>query len=92
MKKVFVTLAAVLCLGLTGCNKQIGFGSYSFHYVHIQLPGQAEPAHLKVTSWQNDDGGIELKTESYGTILVGDGTYVAYDNEKCPICGTVSYK
>jgi len=93
MKKTIALLMAVAALSLSGCNEQVvGWGSLSFHHVHIQMLGQSEPVHLLVTSWRNDEGGIELKTKNFGTILVGDGTYLAYDVEECPICGTVSYK
>lgn len=85
MKKILTALALVT-LGLTACNNNIGFGSYSFHCVHIQMYGQDEPTHLYVHSWKDDDGGIELKT-NYGTIILGDGTYMLYDNDVCPICG-----
>ena len=51
-----------------------------------------ECVHLKVNSWKNDDGGIELETESFGSILLGDGTYMMYDSRECPICGKVDVK
>lgn len=93
MKKLLFTLLATTSLLLTGCNEQVvGWGSLKFTKVHIQMLGQPEPVHLLVSSWRNDDGGIELKTKNYGTILVGDGTYIAYDVEECPICGTVTYR
>lgn len=55
---------------------------------------QEKPIHFKVESWRNDDGGIELKTKNYGTIILGDGTYMLYDCEggDCPICGHVTLK
>ena len=93
MRKKFIFLLAVIAsLGLTGCNKQIGWGSYSFHKVHIQMYGMSEAVHLEIESWQDDDGGIELKTKNHGTILIGDGTYMMYDKDECPICGHVTYR
>ena len=89
MKKLLLLIAS---LSLTGCNYNVGFGSYSFHYVHIQMYNTEQPTHLKIKSWKDDDGGIEIKTENYGTILLGDGTYMMYDNDECPICGHVSCK
>ena len=85
-------MLVIASLSLTGCNANVGFGSYSFHYVHVQMYGSNSPTHLKVKSWRGDEGGIELKTEEHGTILLGDGTYMMYDTEDCPICGHVSYK
>ena len=92
MKKILLVLLAVTSMSLTGCNKQIGWGSYSFHKVHVQMYGMSEAVHFEITSWQDDDGGIELKTASHGTILLGDGTYMMYDEDDCPICGHVEYK
>lgn len=51
-----------------------------------------ESVHFKVNSWRDDEGGIELRTEKHGTILLGDGTYMMYDTQECPICGYVEYK
>ena len=92
MKKMMFALLCVASLGLTGCNKQIGWGSYSFHKVHVQMYGMDKAVHFEIESWQDDDGGIELKTKNHGTILLGDGTYMMYDEDNCPICGEVEYK
>ena len=93
MKKKLLLLLTILPLMLTGCgNHDISWGSYSFHYVHVQMYGTVVPVHLKVTSWKSDEGGIELKTENFGTILLGDGTYMMYDTDNCPLCGKVSYR
>lgn len=78
-------------LTLTGCNQDLGWGSYSFHRVHIQMYN-GEPVHLEVDTWMSDTGGIELRTKKYGNILLGDGTYMMYDTVECPICGDVEYK
>ena len=92
MKKLLGIISVVLLLVLCSCgNVNIGWGSYSFHYVHVQMYGE-NCVHFKVSSWKNDDGGIELSTVDHGTILLGDGTYMMYDTEKCPICGSVNYK
>ena len=93
MKKLFGILLAVMPLCLTACgNHDITFGSFSFHYVHVQMYNMNEPVHFEVNKWQGDDGGIELRTEKHGTILLGDGTYMMYDTQDCPICGHVEYK
>ena len=92
MKRLFKLLSFVTCLALTGCNRQIGWGSYSFHKVHVQMYGMSEATHFEIESWQEDDGGIELKTKNHGTILLGDGTYMMYDEDDCPICGHVTYR
>lgn len=93
MKKLLLNLLIIGALMLTSCgNHDIGFGSYSFHFVHIQMYHMTEPIHLRVSKWKGDDGGIELLTENYGGILLGDGTYMMYDTVKCPLCGEVEYK
>lgn len=92
MKKLFGILLATAALCLTGCNQDMTWGSFSFHYVHVQMYGMTEPVHFKVNSWRGDDGGIELQTEKHRAILLGDGTYMMYDQEACPICGQVEYK
>ncbi len=93
MKKLLFGLLAIASLSVTGCstNQDNSMGSYSFHYVHVQMYG-SEPCHFKVTKWKDDDGGIELKLEEHGSVLLGDGTYMMYDTEKCPLCGIVKYK
>lgn len=91
MKKILMAGVLVSALSLTGCNMNLGFGSYSFRKVHVQMYG-SEPTHFKVKSWMADAGGIELKLENHGAVLLGDGTYMLYDTEDCPICGRVQYK
>lgn len=93
MKKIFGILLATLSICLTACgNHDLGWGSYNFHYVHVQMYSMSEPVHFRVDKWKGDEGGIELVTENHGTILLGDGTYMMYDVEDCPICGHVEYK
>ena len=92
MKKLLLGLLVTGSLALTGCNADLGFGSYSFHYVHVQMYSMSEPVHFKVNTWKSDAGGIELNLVNYGSILLGDGTYMMYDVENCPICGHVEYK
>lgn len=91
-KKLGLLLTLIATLGLTGCNKDLSLGSYTFRYVHIQMYSMDKPVHLLVDSWKNDGGGIELHTHNYGTILLGDGTYMMYDQVNCPICGNVEVR
>ena len=92
MKKFLSVMFTVTLLALTACNTDIGFGSYSFHKVHVQMYNMDKPAHFEVETWKDDEGGIELKTKNYGTIFLGDNTYMLYDIDECPICGKVEYK
>ena len=92
IKALMVALLATLSLTLTSCNEDISFGSFSFHYVHVQMYSMDKPTHFEVETWKDDEGGIELKIKDHGRILLGDGTYMLYDTSVCPICGRVDYK
>ena len=93
MKKLLLALLSACTLVLSSCgNWDASFGQFSFHYVHIQMYNMNEPIHMRVSGWKGDEGGVELHTEKHGTILLGDGTYMMYDTEDCPICGDVQYK
>ena len=87
MKKIIILLSVLSLLLLNSCNMMIGFGKFSYHHVHVQMYGMTEAVHLDVTSWKDDDGGIELKLVDGHNILLGDGTYMMYDTDECPICG-----
>jgi hypothetical protein len=94
MKKLLTALLMVLpiCLLLTGCgNADLTLGSFEFHQIHIQMYG-GEPVHLEVEKWKDDDGGIEVLTKNHGALIIGDGTYILYNQEECPLCGHVEYK
>lgn len=87
IKLLGVLLVSCLAtLGTTSCNATVGYGSFTFTKAHIQMPGMSVPTHLDVVSWKDDEGGVELKTKNFGTIIIGDGTYCLYDGDKCPIC------
>jgi len=96
MKRLFALMLSFMTIFcLSACNADVGWGSYSFHYVHVQMYGMEKPVHLHVNTWKSDDGGIELKVKFNNketTMLLGDGTYMMYDTEECPICGKVTYK
>lgn len=89
MKKLLLGLLAIGSLALTGCNNNITLGNYSFHYVHVQFPGQ-EAHHYYVDKWKSDEGGIELYIKDtngeMNTIILGDGTFMLYSHNHCPIC------
>ena len=95
LKALALAFLAAASLSLSGCNHDLGVGSYSFRYVHVQMYGMEDPVHLNVKSWKGDQGGIELKVTFGGketSVLLGDGTYMMYDTEECPICGSVRYR
>ena len=97
MRKLFALFTLVLAsISLAGCgNHDVGYGSFSFHQAHVQMYGMTEPVHLHVKSWKDDEGGVELRVtfnNKETSILLGDGTYMLYDNEVCPLCGNVKYQ
>lgn len=75
-------LAITVCV-LPGCNVSIGPGSYTFTDVHISDGSNVGHGHIE--SWHNDDVGIEVKTEEYGSLFLSEGTYILF-NGTCPIC------
>ena len=95
MKKLLLALLAIGSLALAGCddvkgrgNHNIGWGCYIYNYIHVQMPGSNYCFHDKIESWANDDGGIEIKGEHHGYLILGDGTYIMWNKgTTCPICG-----
>lgn len=93
MKKVFLALLASMSLALTGCNYDtINLNNLDVYHIHISLEGQSTPVHLNVESWSASNGVVFFTTEKYGTIMLGEGDFIAYDSDECPICGKVVYK
>lgn len=86
MRKIItiVTIIIITILMLTSCNVNVGPGTYTFTDVHISDGVNSGHAHIK--SWKNDNVGIEVNTEEYGSLFLSEGTYILY-NGKCPICG-----
>ena len=84
-----ITLLAVLLVltvGLTGCgNENWGFGNYNYTHVHI---GDGFEGHCAtVSSWHDNDLGIELHTHEFGSIYCSEGTYFLFEDGKdCPFC------
>ena len=94
MKKLLLGLLAIASLSITGCgNQNYSHGNLSFNYVHVQFPGQ-EAHHYYVEKWKNDDGGIEIyikdpespDKDKHNTLILGDGTYMLYSHNHCPLC------
>lgn len=87
MKKSGIMLLAALALPLMGCNMDVGFGSYSFHAVHIYGFDQ-KGCDVEIKSWRDVDGpGIEVDTEKYGPMFLSEGTYILLrDISNCLVC------
>lgn len=72
MKKRVITMVAalVLCLALTGCNKQVVDTTFSFDRAIISLPN-GEVITGKVQSWKDYEDGDQIQVKIDGvTYLV----------------------
>lgn len=72
MKKRVITMVAalVLCLALTGCNKQVVDTTFSFDRAIISLPN-GEVITGKVQSWKDYEDGDQIQVKINGvTYLV----------------------
>lgn len=89
MKRIWTILLVVVIMlsTLTACgNRSIGFGNYSFKHIHFT---DAVEGHCAtVEKWyENEGGGIEVKTTEHGAIFCSEGTYILIeDGAKCPYC------
>ena len=87
MKKVICVLFAVLMMvSLCSCgNENWGIGNYIYTHVHI---GDGAEGHCaEVTSWHDNELGIELHTNEFGSIYCSEGTYFLFaDGATCPFC------
>ena len=87
MKKVICVLFSVLmAVSLCACgNENWGIGNYT--YTHVHIGDGTENYCAKVTSWHDNDLGIELHTREFGSIYCSEGTYFLFeDGTKCPFC------
>jgi hypothetical protein len=88
MKKIMFCVICVVVLAagaLSGCNKSYGLGEYNFTHVHI---GDGENGHCAtIKKCHDNESGIELKTEEFGSIYCSEGTYILFeDGSNCPFC------
>ena len=79
---VVLALCSVLC----ACgNENWGIGNYEFRHVHIN--GATEGHCAEVTSWHDNELGVELHTKEFGSIYCSEGTYFLFESgDKCPFC------
>ena len=84
MKKIIALLLAVIaalpCLLLSGCNKQMLDLTYSYEYAIIGLPN-GEVVEGKVSSWTDYEDGDQLQVKINGkTYLVHSSNVVLISN------------
>lgn len=89
-RKVLVIVLA-LCMALwmcvlTGCgNENWGFGNYTYEHAYVGLG--TEGRCVDVSSWHNNEVGIELHLDDSNSIYCSEGTYILFkDANHCPFC------
>lgn len=87
MKKIIAIVSAVmLCVALAGCNMGLGLGDFTFEHVHFTDKLNAGCA--TITKWYDNENGIEVKTEEFGSMYLSEGSYILIGDENdCPFCG-----
>lgn len=88
MKKfIAIVLSAILCLSLVACgNEDWSLGNYT--YTHVHASDGVEGRCATITSWHDNDTGIELHTKEWGSVYLSEGTYMLYESGSgCPFCG-----
>ena len=84
---IALTLVAVmLVLVFTSCgNENWGFGNYN--WTHIHFTDAVEGHCATITSWHNNETGIEVHTQECGSMFLSEGSYILFDTaEHCPFC------
>ena len=79
-------LMCVLLLCLVGCgNENWGIGNYTYTHAHV---GTGEAGYCAtVSSWHDNELGIELHTKEYGSLYCAEGTYILFEHaSRCPFC------
>lgn len=77
---VFITIIIFASCG----NRGVGYGNFDFKHIHIKDGDTGYCA--TVTKWYEGSTGIEVTTKEYGAIFCSEGTYVLFENNKCPFC------
>ena len=89
MKKfiALILLVITLTLMLASCgNNNLGFGTYTFKHARVAVGGDAGQC-FNISSWHDNELGIELHTTSGGSIYCAEGTYVLFSSASaCPYC------
>ena len=79
-----VTIMLVFVLASCG-NENWGFGNYN--WTHIHFTDAVEGHCATITSWHNNETGIEVHTQECGSIFLSEGSYILFDTaEHCPFC------
>ena len=73
-------------MSLFSGNRKLGFGNYSYSHAHIM--GGDLNSCVDITGWyENENTGIEVVSDKYGSIWCSEGTYILFESaDKCPFC------
>lgn len=65
MKKFFAIILVIVCLSMTGCNKQVFDTTYAFDRAILILPN-GEIVEGKVQSWTDFEDGDQIQVKIDG--------------------------
>jgi hypothetical protein len=89
IKRKILVIVLALCVALwmcvlTGCNENLGFGNYNWQHIHFS---DAVSGHCAtISSWHDNETGIEVHTKEYGSMFLSEGSYILFESEDCPFC------
>lgn len=87
MKKIIaILLATIMIFTFAACgNENWGFGNYNWKHVHFS---DAIEGHCAtISSWHDNNTGIEIHTVECGSMFLSEGSYILFENgADCPFC------
>ena len=86
MKKIFLLTLALgaMVFSTTSCNENWGFGNYNWQHIHFS---DAVGGHCAtISSWHDNETGIEVHTKEYGSMFLSEGSYILFETNNCPFC------
>ena len=87
MKKIIaILLATIMIFTFAACgNENWGFGNYNWKHVHFS---DAIEGHCAtISSWHDNNTGIEIHTMECGSMFLSEGSYILFENgADCPFC------
>lgn len=82
-----VIVIAIMACTLTSCGNMDVVGIGNFNFEHIHFTDMTEGHCATVLSWIDNDNGIEVKTQEYGSVFLSEGSYILFESgERCPYC------
>lgn len=88
MKKIICMALALIMMACMLCacgNENWGFGNYNWKHVHFSNAVEGHCA--TISSWHDNEAGIEIHTNECGSMFLSEGSYILFeDGTKCPFC------